>query len=879
MSAARRGRARDVVAATDRFVGRESEQDKISLLLLGPARLITLTGPGGIGKTRLAAETLRRFRKAGGTPVYWTRLARLPKGSDALAVEEEAARSVAEADFSGRSAWDSLVGTLTRTDAAERNLRTVLVMDNCEHVVAGAGRLIAELLDAVPTLTILATSRAAVGWADEHLVQVPPLTRPQAVLLFRQRAELTGHPVTGAEQEEIVGQICHHVHDNPLYVRLAAARLVRQPPAMILAELSGEPTDKRMRWSHGPRVGSEPRHRGVRDAIAWSYDLCRDTEKLLLDRMSVFAAGYDTNTEDDTASGLDVGADLDAIEMVCADDDPAPGRDEHRAAQGVPAVRLARGEIEGALGRLVDQSLVTVHITPTAVRYSLLESIRVFAHQRLCERSTDEVDESERFARRHRRYYRDEIVRAQREWFGPAERELIVWVRAAGDNIATAIESSLSSGEVELGLEIAMGIIGLQIFRRSLRDRSLREVCGWIENTLQATRLRSTRLTDLQIEAMASLGWLALLQGRTDDTERILEDCATSCLDDPETARNWRRTPDTDLGLPAPVEFLWGVELMMVHHDPRSVTVLGRGREKLGAVGNRGGEARIERFEAWAASLLAPRQQALEITRRHLDHTADARAGWAKAWAEMVRAIALTKHGEPTAALELGRTALAQLVAARDLWGAVAAVSVRTWTLAKLITDAQVAGHPDRARLRALATEIARLAGGSGRELTELGADTGGLGPVAEETNRAVEVARNVLGAGAYADAAQQGALLRPQLGEVHRLALGTLPADRLSADHTRARANATSLWDELSGAERQVALLAAAGWTNTAIAARRGSSAKTVDAQMAAILQKLMITSRMDIMDFVPADRIGEVRAEAAKRPRRNGGPRRKRP
>src|ERR1700730_11079152 len=116
MSAQRRARFGGLPAAADGFVGRDPELDRVIDLLLSSARLITLIGPGGIGKTRLATETVRRFRKATRTPVYWVRLARLIKGSDVAAVEEEVAHAVVDADFSGRSGWDALVDTLTVTD-------------------------------------------------------------------------------------------------------------------------------------------------------------------------------------------------------------------------------------------------------------------------------------------------------------------------------------------------------------------------------------------------------------------------------------------------------------------------------------------------------------------------------------------------------------------------------------------------------------------------------------------------------------------------------------------------------------------------------------------------------------------------------------------
>jgi predicted ATPase/DNA-binding CsgD family transcriptional regulator len=744
------------------------------------------------------------------------------------------------------------------TDEAGRNQQSVLVMDNCEHVLVGAGQLIGELLEAVPGLTILATSREAVGWVDEYVVVVPSLSQEQALILFRQRAKLTGYRIVEREDIAKATLICRHVHNHPLYIRLAAARLLRQPLAMIVQELSGEVTDKRMRWSHGPRVG-EPRHQGIRDVIAWSYELCLDQERLLLDRMSVFAAGYDTNLEDDTSSIVDVGVDVEAIQVVCADD---PRQRDQANGRGA-FVRLAAKDVEGVLERLVDQSLVTAHITPATVRYSLLESVRVFAAQRLQERSTGEVDEPARLARRHRRYYRDKIVAAQLNWISPAQQELLDWVRAAWDNLVRAIETSLTSGEPTLGLEISASLTGMPTVKGSPR-----EMRQWTERALQATRALTPQPTDLQIKAMALIGWNALVQGKDEYAERMLEESAAASIRDPEIRHDWRQTPEIDIGLPAPVEFTWGLELMMVHRDPRAIAVFARAREKFRVLGDHGSEARTAEKEAWAASNIGSAQQAMRITRRNLDYATASGAGWLKAWAEMERAIALTKHGSPTEALTLERSALAYQLAAHDQWGGAWTVHIRIWSLAQILRDMITAGRTDRAELRALATEIAQLAGGAATLRAGLGIDLGD-GPFADDTNKAINVARGVLGREVFATAQRQGSLLRPELHEVQRLALGTLSPDRLPIDHP-ARQNLPSRWQELSTAEQQVATLAAAGWTNSAIAARRGNSCKTIDAQMAAIFRKLVITSRDDIIKLVPKDQIAQVRSEAAKQPRR---------
>ncbi len=781
--------------------------------------------------------------------MHWVRLARLAKGANATAVENELAQSVVEADFSGRSAWDAVVDTLTPSEAVGRKLQSILVMDNCEHVLDGAGEVIADLLAAVPELTVLATSREPIGWIDEQLLPVPPLTQDQALSLFRARAQLTGHAITDGDIG-VVGSICRHVHNHPLYIRLAAARLLHQPLPIILRELSGESSDRRLHWSHGSRVGADERHRGIRDVIAWSYDLCGDKEQLLLERLSVFAAGYDADDPDDDAAAAEVGAELEAIIAVCADA-PEPG--------------IAADEIEGLLERLTDRSLVTVHRTRTAVRYSLLESLRVFAQQRLRERAEGEWD---RLAGRHRRYYRDKVRQASEDWYSPAETEVLDWASAAWDNLQCAIDSSLDDpAEAVLGLEIALGLITVRV---SFFRGSLREPRRWVEQTMAAARSPELQPVELQIAAMAATAWITLCQGQHEDAERLLDECVAVCCPDPEGRSQLRADPSVDLGLPPSVELARGAELLLARRDVRALPVLARARERFAAGGDRGGASMSELFEALTACFCGSREQALEIARRHFDNDLRSGAPVSISFAGLSWAIAQTKYGDPNEALLLARTALAKQLAMRDQWGAVWAVHICAWALARLCADARPEPGRRAEKPAAQAIEIARLLGGAATMRRRLGVNIEHLGPFADETDRARDTARKVLGDQVFTAAEAEGAMLRTELDEVARLALGKLSLDRLPVNHP-IRRQQPSPWEELSEAEQEVAILAAAGWTNSAIAARRGSSFRTVDAQMAAILHKLMISSREHIITLVPAGHRTRIAREAQRRPHRS--------
>ena len=853
------------------FVGRGRELGRVGALLMGPARLVTLIGSGGIGKTRLAEEAARRLHRARRTPVFAVRLAPLPRGSDAAAVREAVTAGVLVEGFVGASAWEGAVHRLSPLDAAGRVMDTVLILDNCEHVLAGAGTVIADLFDAVAGLTVLATSREPVGWVDEQLVTVPALSAKDSVELFGQRAELAGHPLSEPGQLAVAEQICGRMHGNPLYVRLAAARMFYEPLPMILEQLTGESDDVRMRWRHGPRAGSEDRHRGIGDVIAWSYELCGDKQRLLFDRLSVFAPGYDTNPQDAATAVADVGAELEAIEVVCADDVSIQGCAGAPGTAGADQTRadgLTRAEIRELLERLVEQSLVSVHITADAVRYFLLESLRLFAEDRLAERCTEHSDEPARLAARHRHYYRDKVVYAQAEWFGPAEQQLLTWAMGAWSNIRRAIDTSLAAAEPVVGLQICVGVLSL---RAPFFLGSLSEVRGRIEQTLAATQASQPQLSELQLAAMALLAWLALFQGCADDAEELLERCVAGCGVKVARGRHWRDRPDTDLGLPAVVDYAWGVELMLVRRDPRAIAVFARAREKFHSIGHRGSEAMSEFYEAMAVGFLGSAEQAIMIAQRHFERATAAGAGWARLRAHAPLAIALTKHGDAEEALQLGRDAMTYLLPIRDQWGPTWAVHIRMWSLARLITDQIAAADTSRRTLVKLATEIAYLAGGAKTQRTRLGLLIENMGPFADETSAAEKVAREVLGQQTYAETEKRGSRLFLEHSELQQIALGTLSIDASSIGH--AAEKTTSSWPILSGAEQEVAILAAAGWPNSAIAGRRGTSTKTIDAQISSIFQKLTINSREDIVGFIPQDQRNRVSAERSRTPRQIRG------
>ncbi|MEU8284512.1 BTAD domain-containing putative transcriptional regulator [Micromonospora sp. NPDC048905] len=383
------------------FVGREEELKRVGELL-GERRLVTLTGPGGAGKTRLAIEAAGR---ADGE-VCFVELAGLADGSDVpqavlsgLGLRDAGLRAPAEP---GRQSTDRLVEAL-----AERRL--LLVLDNCEHVIAAAARLAARLLGACPALRVLATSREPLGLAGEALCQLSGLTLPSpdastedadgyaAVSLFVQRAADVAPDFTVTPANvDVVLRICRTLDGLPLAIELAAARLRALPVAEVAARL-----DDRFRLlSMGSRAAS-PRHRTLRAVVEWSWDLLDDAERTLARRLTVFAGG----------------ATLEAAERVT----------------GLPSA-----EFVDALSGLADKSFVEL----SGGRYRMLETVRAFCAERLAE-----AGEADQLRRAHTGYFLEFAWTASDHL---RQVEQLHWLRrldAERDNLHAALRRATAAGD------------------------------------------------------------------------------------------------------------------------------------------------------------------------------------------------------------------------------------------------------------------------------------------------------------------------------------------------------------------------------------------------------------------------------------------------
>ena len=358
------------------FVGRERELDDLARLLAG-TRLLTLTGAGGSGKTRLAREAAARVAGEFGR-VAWTDLSPL---CDGALIAQEVAASLHLPERAG-------VTPLERVVAEICEVRTLLVLDNCEHLVDACAELAEQLLRGCPRLVILATSREALGVAGETAWLVPPLAGVEAAQLFVERAK-SSCPSFAPTNAAAIDEICRRLDGIPLAIELAAARVRVLTPEQIASRLD----DAFRLLTAGSRTAL-PRHRTLRATMEWSYALLAAREQALLRRLAVFAGSFA----------------LDAAEAVCAGDPLEPE------------------DILDGVSALVDKSLVVMEAGESIARYRLLETVRQYAHERLAE-----AGELDALRLKHAEYFLGVIEETEPHLFGGEDEPGLI-ARLARDN-------------------------------------------------------------------------------------------------------------------------------------------------------------------------------------------------------------------------------------------------------------------------------------------------------------------------------------------------------------------------------------------------------------------------------------------------------------
>ena len=454
------------------FVGRRAELALVRQALVA-SRLVTLTGPGGIGKTRLALRAADGARRAFRDGAW---LAELGGLRDPALLVPEVARSLGVADQSGHWALATLSDYLQAR-------QVLLVLDQCEHLADACAVMADVLLRACPELRIIATSRHVLGVTGEATVAVPPMTVPagagpagpeelrgyEAVRLFADRAAavLPGFTVDAGNGPAVAG-VCRALDGIPLAIELAAVRLRSLSPAQILSRL-----DCRFQLLSGGGPADQPHHRTLQAALEWSYELLTEAEQAMWRRVSVFAGSFD----------------LDAAEAVCA------------------VGRVAPGQIADLVDALVAKSIL-LRGGHDEARYRLLDTIGEFGLRKVRGRGR------ERSLRlRHRRWYA--TLAARQEAFGPRRAEWITALDADHQNLRTALEFSISEpAEVAAGAEMACDLWRYWETHGHLTEG--RRILAALLDKLDQT-------AEVRPRALWVAGFLALVQGDLPGARALLD--------------------------------------------------------------------------------------------------------------------------------------------------------------------------------------------------------------------------------------------------------------------------------------------------------------------------------------------------------------------
>ncbi|WP_245646820.1 ATP-binding protein [Microtetraspora niveoalba] len=456
------------------FVGRRHEVAEAKRML-SQSRIVTFTGPGGVGKTRLALRVAADVHRAFPDGVWLVELAAL---DDPTMLCQTVAEALEIRNQSPRRCVDVLADHL-------RERQALLVLDNCEHLLQDCAVLAETLARATTDLRILVTSRQALGVAGEQTLAVPAMSLPDvdgatlpletltqfdAVRLFSERASavVPGFAVTEANHET-VERICRRLDGIPLALELAAVRL----RALSLDQLLDRLDDRFRLLTAGSRAVL-PRHRTLRALIDWSYGLCTEQERLLWARVSVFAGSLD----------------LEAAEEVCSGDG------------------IARDDVLNLVIGLVDKSILIPDEQSPAMRYRLLDTIRQYGRERL-----EEAGQDAAVRRRHRDYYRCLASDADRLLFGPDQVAWFTRLQRENANLRTALEYCFAQGETRTGLEMATDLV-----YHWTTGYYLGEGRGWFDKGLAA----ETEPTATRARALWCASWLAIIQAEIASAEEML---------------------------------------------------------------------------------------------------------------------------------------------------------------------------------------------------------------------------------------------------------------------------------------------------------------------------------------------------------------------
>jgi predicted ATPase/DNA-binding XRE family transcriptional regulator len=476
---ARGTRSSDLPSQLTPFIGRERELEEACQRLLHPdVRLLTLTGPGGVGKTRLGLEVAGRVLDQFADGVCFVALAPI---SDPSLVPSVIAQALGLRQSAGKSVAEALEQYLW-----ERQL--LLVLDNFERLLE-AGPPIAQLLAACPRLKVLVTSRVVLRLQGEHNYEVPPLTLPtsgdhpspeqlgryEGIRLFMQRAQAANSQFTiTTENAPAVIELCRRLDGLPLAIELAAARVSLLPPEAVLARLGN-----RLELLTSGARDLPHRQRTLRATLDWSYDLLSAAERSLFARLAVFAGGWTLKAAE---AVCDVGNEVEVLQHMSA---------------------------------LMDKSLVQQQANiQHEPRFTMLETVREYALERL-----EESGELERLRRRHARYFLRLAEEEERASQGPLQRAWLDRLETEHDNLRAALTWSLTSqGDTEMGLQLTGALSHFWYVREHHSESRM-----WLQSALE----RGSSHAAARAKVLVGAGRLAWFQGELARANSLLKESLT----------------------------------------------------------------------------------------------------------------------------------------------------------------------------------------------------------------------------------------------------------------------------------------------------------------------------------------------------------------
>ncbi|OJZ70394.1 adenylate/guanylate cyclase domain-containing protein [Mycobacterium paraffinicum] len=463
------------------IIGRESDIVEVQTALKAH-RLVTLTGVGGVGKTRLALEVASRLANDFADGAFLIELATI---GDPAAVPDAAAAVLGIIQQPEMSLADSIAMALAGRSR-------LLVFDNCEHVLDAAAELIEKILEHSATVTILATSREGMSLGDEQLWTVPSLDHGRglaspAATLFIERAQgfARGVSLTRGDDAAAVIEICRRLDGIPLAIELAASRMVSMSPTELRDRL-----DDRFRLLVGSRRGLE-RHQTLRHMVQWSYDLLHDSEKALLQRCSVFAGGFGLPA---ACAVTGSGDDLTTLDLLHA---------------------------------LVRKSLLVADRSASRTRFSMLETVRQFAEEQLVA-----AGEAHDTRNAHARYFAGRENDVMRLWDSARQRESYIWFTDELPNLRSAFRWAADAVDLDTAIAIAWyaTVLGLCVEQY--------EPVQWAEELIESAKaVDHPRLAHLYLAAVqcyangriedyfrySEAGKAAIISGRYDEIAEALE--------------------------------------------------------------------------------------------------------------------------------------------------------------------------------------------------------------------------------------------------------------------------------------------------------------------------------------------------------------------